>query len=687
LEDLHTPAPPPYADPITDWGEGELEDCRARLRELGEASRLGVDTGGTFTDFVLLENDRVTTWKARSCPEDPGRPVREVLARSPQVAAVLIGTTVGANALIERRGARVALVTTEGFTDLLDLRRQDRQRLYDLKPPPNPSLVPAELRFGAEERILASGGVESALDARRLRSIVEWVDRSEAEAIAVMFLHSYANDGHERIVARALRDAFPGSPLSASSEVHPEPREYERLVATVVNAYIGPVVSSYLDGLGGEGRPLLLSISSGGLLPEPLARKRPLHTLLSGPAAGVLGAHGLARDRGLGPLLTLDMGGTSTDAGWVDPGDAIPPLSTQGEVGGWPMAWPTVDVTSVGAGGGSLARTDDAGALVLGPESAGSDPGPAAFGKGFKATLTDALVVLGVLPVDVPLSGGIRLRREAALAALAELGSKMSRPVQDVALSIRDAALARMERALRRVSSARGRDPRQASLLAFGGAGGLFAANLAARLGMGRVLVPPCPGVFSAWATLRAPLRVDWSRTVSIPASELDGGSPFAPFWSAVGHFVPALPSESGFHCFFGARYPGESHDILVPAGGDWEETFHERHARHAGHSRRSTRPMVTALRMAARYASAALPLPSPQAPEAEPGPPRPVLFDRSGPVLTPVVSRTVLTGSRVRGPMVIVEKGAAALVPPGSTARAVEGLLVIDVEGLRKNP
>lgn len=676
------PGSPPA--PVIDPNEEYLGLWRDRLKALRHAPRLGVDTGGTFTDFVLVDGDTVTIWKEPSRPLDPGRPVREALAGVARGEGPLsVGTTVGTNALLERKGARVALVTTAGFEDLLDLGRQTRPALYALNPPALAPLVPRELRFGAEERIGPDGTVDSALDAKRRRDIVQWVGKSRPEAVAVMFLHSCVNDVHERMVETDLSAAFPDLPVSLSSRVLPEYREYERLCATVINASLGPLFERYVSGLGAGERPLGIAVSSGGILPARLCAAEPVRTVLSGPAAGAVAAHHVARWLGTGPLLTLDMGGTSTDVAWIDP-DRELPLTTSGEVGSRPIALPSVDIVTVGAGGGSIARLDAAGALVVGPESAGANPGPAAYGAGGPPTLTDAAVVLGILPPDVPIAGGLRLDHAAATEAIATIATRLGQAVETVARAIVDVALARMERALRKASSARGHDPRGATLLAYGGAGGLFAVELARRIGVARVVVPPSPGVFSAWGTLAAPVRLDCSRPVAIGADQLDGGSPFAPFWNWLGHFVPALPGESGFFCSFGACYPGQSRDLRLPALAGWEEAFHAEHERRAGYARQTVRPIITTLRVSMVSLTPPPPLPRPEEPAGPPGQPRLIAFSPAPAraVLTPVLSRTSLSSQGVlKGPVILVEKGGVTVVPPGVQMGVDQrGLLTIEI-------
>jgi len=661
---------------MTDWGEEIYDAWRAGEKAAAGLPRIGVDTGGTFTDFAILEEGRVTIDKRPSVPSDPGRPIADVAAARPD-GPLRLGTTIGTNAVLERTGARTALVVTAGFRDLPNLARQERPRLYALEQTMPPPLVPEDLRFEAEERNDASGEVVSALDPARLRDVVARVAAARPEAVAVVFLHAWRNDAHERLLAESLAEALPGVPVSLSSRVLPERREYERFCATAINARLTPLYRRFLDAVGG-GRPLALSVSSGGVTPAGVAVEWPVRTLLSGPAAGVTAAHRLARERNTGPVLTLDMGGTSTDVSWVDPAAETLPWTTAGRVGDVPVAFPSLDVVTVGAGGGSLARLDAAGALTVGPESAGADPGPAAFGRGTEPTITDAALVLGWLPDDVPLATGLAPDRERARAAVGTLAARLDATVEAVAQAIVDAALAHMERALRRASSARGRDPKDASILAYGGAGALFAALLARRLGAPRVIVPPAPGVFSAWGTLASPPCLDWGKSVSIDAGAFDEASPFHPFWEHLGPFVPAFPGESGFHCAIGVRYPGQAHETTIPAGPDWIERFHAAHEAATGWARRDTAPVVGTLRVRLTSLDPPPPFPSAGPPEREPGPARAVVFAGEA-CVTKVLARHRLGAEPVPGPAIVVEQGAAVLVPPGFTlARAAGGELVI---------
>lgn len=665
---------------MRDWEE-VLAEWSGRLRARPDAPRLGVDTGGTFTDFVLWDGSGPPrAWKAPSQPADPGAPIRAALAAAagtpghlPGDGALFVGTTVGTNALLEARGARTALVTTAGFEDVLEIGRQERAQLYALWQPPRPTLVPPELRFGVAERIGPHGEVERPLAEIDLPPLIARLRAARVEAVAVLFLHSWINDAHERRVGAALAEGLPGIPVTLSCDALPEIREYERAVTTVAGAFVGPVMGRYLDGLAAGERAVGVALSSGGITPAELARRAPARTLLSGPAAGCVAARRLAQLYDLGPLLTFDMGGTSTDCAWIDPAEPDLPLTTTARLGGWPVAVPAVDLVTVGAGGGSIARLDAAGALAVGPESAGADPGPAARGVGRHATVTDAALLLDLIPPGAPLPAGITFDRALARAALARLADALGggRTPEEVAAAVLQGALSHMERALRAASAARGHDPRGATLLAFGGAGGLFAAELAARLEMRRVVVPPAAGAFSAWGALVAPRRVDWGRSVSIPAAELDGGAPFAPFWQALGHFVPAAPDEPGYACFFGARYPGQSHELLVPADGEWEAAFHALHRRRAGHADPDTRPVITTLRVVARSLPFDVPLPVVNGGGGgflgASG-----LGEGVGGVL--VLGRAALSEAGVPGPALLVEVGATLVVPEGHLARALGG-------------
>lgn len=508
----------------------------ARPRPEAPLGVLGVDTGGTFTDFVLhvwwpdgSTPPLTLTHKVLSTPHDPAAAVvqglRELLTRwegTPLPRITLIhGSTVATNALLERKGAKTALVTTRGFEDLLLIGRQTRRNLYDLAPRPRDPLIPPERTVGATERIAADGSVLTPLGAEEIERVVRAVAATGAESAAVCLLFSFLSPDHERRLAAALREA--GLFVSASHEVLPEHREYERAATTAVNAYVAPLMRRYLARLEeavsslGVAR-LHVMQASGGCTTPGHAGDHAVHTVLSGPAGGVTGAFAAAQAAGRRYVITFDMGGTSTDVALV-PGRL--PTTTESEIDGLPIRVPTLAIHTVGAGGGSIAFLDAGGALCVGPQSAGAVPGPACYGRGGTApTVTDAHVVLGRLPTSLFLGGRMPLDAAAAEQAVAQLARQLGASADETAWSILQVANAQMERAIRVVSVEKGYDPAEFTLVAFGGAGGLHAADLARSLEIPEVLVPPHTGLLSAWGMATADVVKTASQGVIGPLEE-----------------------------------------------------------------------------------------------------------------------------------------------------------------------
>ncbi|HEY7296037.1 MAG TPA: hydantoinase/oxoprolinase family protein, partial [Dehalococcoidia bacterium] len=482
---------------------------------------LGVDVGGTFTDFYLWHKGELRVFKRPSTPDDPARAVLAGLDEADLVSAELVhGSTVATNALLERRGARTALVTTAGFRDAIVIGRQARAQMYALEPTRPEPLVPAERRFEAAERVAADGSVLLPLTESEAERVADEVAHSGAESVAICLLFSFLHPDHELRLAEALRRR--GLLVSASVEVLPEYREYERMSTTAVNAYLAPVVSRYLArlqrDLAGRGvSQLRVMQSDGGSLAGEMAGRLAVRTVLSGPAGGVAGAFAAGQTAGAGHLITFDMGGTSTDVA-LCPGHIL--YRTDLSIDGLAVRTPSVDVHTVGAGGGSIARLDAGGALRVGPESAGADPGPACYGRGDQPTVTDAQLVLGRLRPDRFLDGRMRLEPEAARRALAALDGRRGRMIEAIAADIVRVANANMERAIRVISVERGYDPRDFALLAFGGAGPLHACDLAEALRIPRVIVPPHPGVLSAFGMVVADVTRDY---VSAVLRRIDG--------------------------------------------------------------------------------------------------------------------------------------------------------------------
>ncbi|MGD9850977.1 MAG: hydantoinase/oxoprolinase family protein [Nitrospirales bacterium] len=491
---------------------------------------VGIDIGGTFTDFVIYSSSdqSLKRFKILSTPADPAKAVMQGLSQLPQHLNrhIVHGSTVATNAILERKGARTALITTEGFRDILQIGRQDRPALYDLFPAIPDPLVPRECCLEMRERIDVQGNTVSPLEKAGLEPIVEFLRGHAIQSVAVSFLFSFVNPTHERWVTDRLREE--GFFVTASSELLPEFREYERTSTTVVNAYVSPILDTYLGRLEQEMNPAEFHIlqSNGGRISVAQARGHGVRSILSGPAGGVVGARYLAGLAGFSRLLTFDMGGTSTDVALVNEGIQV---TTEAEVGGCPIRVPVIDIHTVGSGGGSLATVDAGGNLRVGPQSAGADPGPVCYGRGGTIpTVTDAHVVLGRLPIDGFLGGQMKLHVEAAQQAFDALGKQIAiSPLpglderQILALGMIQIANAHMERALRVISVERGEDPRETVLVSFGGAGGLHACALARALGVPKVLVSPMAATLSALGMLAADVQLDYVQTVMLPEDTL----------------------------------------------------------------------------------------------------------------------------------------------------------------------
>jgi N-methylhydantoinase A len=552
---------------------------------------VAVDTGGTFTDVVALEAGVLSVLKVKSTPDDPARAVLEGIARlipEGRPFTLVHGSTVGTNTLLERTGARVALVTNRGFEDVIEIGRQNRPQLYALvghRPPP---LVHPRDRHGVAGRLAPDGSQVEPLDPEELHDLPARLEG--ADAIAICLLHSYADPEHEETVAAAL-DVL-DAPLSLSVRLLPEYREYERTATTVVNAYIAPRMGTYLGRLetaAGADRVRIMG-SGGGSISVARARVEPVHTVLSGPAGGVAGALQIAGDAGIRHIITFDMGGTSTDVS-LCPG--VPLHTREFTIAGLPVAVPVIDIHTVGAGGGSIAHLDSGGALRVGPRSAGADPGPISYGRGgTMVTVTDANVWLGRLPPDAFLGATAQLDRAAIAGPLRELADRIGISVDDTAEGILAVVDTAMETALRLISVERGHDPADFVLVPFGGAAGLHAMELADRLGIPRLLIPPDPGVLSALGMLLSPVRKDVARTVLLREQDAVARrieSVYAELETAAATAMleeGISPGDVTFTRLADVRYVGQSFELTVPAH-DWSDGFHRAHADRYGYERR----------------------------------------------------------------------------------------------------
>jgi N-methylhydantoinase A len=570
--------------------------------------RLGIDVGGTFTDLVAISGETLLTAKVPSTPRDQSEGVMAAVEASGiepgEVVALAHGMTVATNALLERRGARTALVTTAGFGDLLEIARQDRPALYDLARARPPALVPRELCLTVEERMGPDGEVRP-LDEEGLEEVVERLREAEVEAVAVCLLFGFLHPAHERRVGERLREALEGVHVSLSSEILPEVREYERAATTAADAYLGPRLSAYLSRLGeraaGAGMPApRVMRSSGGVVELEVAARSAAACVLSGPAGGVVGAAYAAAASGYEDVLTFDMGGTSTDVATVRGGEAE--TTTDLTVAGVPIRLPVVDIHTVSAGGGSIGAPDPGGALRVGPRSAGADPGPASYGRGGEEpTVTDADLFLGYLADGAELGGEVTLDRAAGERALAAAGAPLDLDALEAARGIVAVANAEMVRALRVISVERGLDPREFALVAFGGAGGMHACALAEELGIETVLVPRAAGVLSALGLAISDLRRDYVSPLLGELAELDANDLERAFAKleeeAAGDLEdPEIDRRADL------RYRGQSFELTV-AAGDLDrlaERFAEAHERRYGYRMEDEPVEIVAVRVVA---------------------------------------------------------------------------------------
>jgi len=698
----------------------------ASRREL----RVAIDTGGTFTDCVWVENGELKTLKVFSTPDDPSRAIAGALAKigAGQGVTLLHGTTVGTNALLERKGARVALVTTAGFEDVIEIGRQARPRLYDFFFDRIPPLVARDMRFGAHERVDAEGQaleIPSEEELARLRQVVL---RAQPEAIAISLLFSFANAENEKRVATALADL--GMPLSISHQILPEFREYERTSTVVVNACLQPLMERYMEKLGGSvgmesvgtglrpipaghspaaTRPrarIFVMQSSGGITALESAAREPVRTVLSGPAGGLVGAAVSATRSGFTKILSFDMGGTSTDVAAVQ-GEIS--AGNQAEVAGLPAGVPMLEIHTVGAGGGSLARFDAGGLLRVGPESAGAAPGPICYGRGTQPTVTDANLLLGRLRPDRFLGGEFALDAERTRRItsdwLTQQHSRLS--LEQFAHGVVRVVNANMERALRVVSIERGLDPREFALVAFGGAGGLHACELAEALAIPTVIIPARPGALSAFGILVSDVVKDFSRTVlwrlpdRLPQAEL--GREFRKLEAAARKAFAEERWENlravRLEKSLDLRYRGQGYELNVLASGDPVGRFHEEHQRRYGYHHPGREIELVTVRLRARLRTPQPVLRSRQqllpekniaqrvgvrgsASRSAPVERTRVVFEKAE--MTPVFERGELSkGHVIKGPAVIAEYSATTVIPPGKRFRVDSvGNLIIEVKG-----
>ena len=650
----------------------------------------GIDVGGTFTDFAVLKDGRIVVHKLPSSPDDPSRSILQGIEElgvgdaSPGGQSLFVhGSTVATNALLEGKGVRTALVTTQGFEDVLEIGRQNRSELYDLMLERPPVLVPRELRHGIKERVDYTGAVLTSPSPEDLEAVAKAIEAAEVEAVAVSLLFSFLNPLHEEMLREALEQLSARPFLSISSQVLPEFREYERTSTIVVNAYVGPVMARYLANLENAlGSGLRIMQSSGGSIIASLASSQPVRTVLSGPAGGVVGAFYTGSLAGYKDIITLDMGGTSTDVS-LCPGRIKE--TTSAALGGYPISVPMIEIHSVGAGGGSIARVDEGGALLVGPQSAGADPGPACYGKGDSITVTDANLVLGRLQPEHFLGGRLPLDYHRAEKLMGELAKGIGTSTQEAALGIIRVVNASMERAIRAISLERGYDPREFTLVPFGGAGPMHSCDLAQELGIPRVLVPPNPGILSALGVAIADIVKDYSRTVMLRGQDVSRERLEEDFATLEGQAREDMGQE-GLHLerlvarrSLDVRYVGQSYELNVdypsPRSGRSldravADAFHKAHRQRFGYADPSEPVEIVNLRLK-MVVPVDAPIPEPEAPaaespkEAQTGEVN-VVF-REGAFATCLYLRDRLhCGNRIPGPALVHQMDSTIVIPPG---------------------
>ena len=643
---------------------------------------VGIDVGGTFTDFAILKDGQLEVHKLPSTPTDPSRGILQGVAElGLQQVSFVHGSTVATNTLLERKGARTALVTTKGFEDVLEFGRQNRSALYDLMLERPPALVPQELRFGIGERVDYTGAVLTSPSLEELQQLSKDLGEANVESVAVSFLFSFLNPLHEEMIKETLEGLTHTPFASISSQVLPEFREYERTATVVVNAYVGPLMARYLGELERAlGQGLRIMQSSGGSITVSLGAQQPVRTILSGPAGGVVGAFHVGALAGYDNIITLDMGGTSTDVS-LCPGRIKE--TTSSTLGDYPISVPMIEIHSVGAGGGSIARLDEGGALLVGPQSAGADPGPACYGKGDDITVTDANLILGRLRPQQFLGGRMSLDQERSTRLMETLAKEMGTSIEEASLGILRVVNANMERAIRVISLERGYDPRRFTLMAFGGAGAMHSCELARELGIPRILVPPYPGILSALGVAIADIVKDYSRTVMLQGHEvnrerLDEG--FALLYRRAEEEM----GEEGLGVeravarrSLDVRYVGQSFELTVDYPGRAKELgkaiasgFHRAHRQRFGYSDQSEPVEIVNLRL-----KMVLPVEKPEPHPQEQATESPneaqmseerVVF-KEGAFPTPTYQRERLRcGNHIQGPALVLQMDSTTVVTPG---------------------
>ena len=666
------------------------------------ALRIGIDSGGTFTDVCLFDDTsgNMSVWKVPSTPDDPSRAIAqgtdEGVARMGGTPADLgffgHGTTVATNVLIQHRGAQTALITTEGFRDLVEIGRQKRPDLYDLQVDKPPPLATRDLRFGVSERIRHDGRIETPLDEEAVRQIARQLKQANIKSLAIGFLYGFVRPDHENRAREIVLEEYPKIFVSTSSDVAPEFREYERISTAVVNSYLGPIMRTYInrlaDRLKERGITAIphLTQSNGGVIGFDMAARLPVRTVLSGPSTGVVAAQAIGKMIGIPNLITFDMGGTSTDVALLRNGEAS--VASEATVHGYPIKAPMLDIHTVGAGGGSIAYIDSGGLLKVGPRSCGADPGPVCYGRGnTEPATTDANVVLQTLNPEYLLGGRMKIDQEKSKQSIAKLAAPLGLEVMTTAQGIISVVTANMAKAIRVISVQRGHDPREYALVAFGGAGPLHAARLARELEMKTIIVPRNPGICCALGLLLTDLRADFATTNLMVADDGEAATVsgiFAGLEKQADHWFAEENVQADHRIvrrIVDMRYLGQNYEIAVdlPAGpvtatsmAAIRKGFAEAHTRLYGYAADEEPVQMVTYRVAAigTVPKAAF------RPEADAGPDasaaitgeRKVWFpEANGFVLCPIYDRDKLrAGNKIKGPAIVEQMDATTVLLPG---------------------
>ncbi len=642
---------------------------------------IGVDTGGTFTDFVFIKENEVKIYKRLSTPLNPAEAVLDGVNKiSSDSRNIIHGSTVATNAILERKGVKTALIINKGFEDIIEIGRQNREELYNLSYERPRQIVPEELRFGIKGRILYDGTLIEDCDEQEIEDVIQRIKSMDVESLAVSLLFSYVDNSHEKKVEEIAQKH--NIPVSCSYKVLPEFREYERTSTTVLNSYVSPIMHRYIKFLQNNLKSsdiLRIMQSNGGSISAETAMVESIRTILSGPAGGAVGALEIGRLAGYNKLITFDMGGTSTDVSLID---GKLSYTYESKISGMPIKVPMIDIHTVGAGGGSIAYLDEGGALKVGPESAGADPGPICYGKGEKITVTDANLFLGRLIPDFFLGGNMKLSSERINSYFSELAEKAKMTPVELAMGILEIANVNMERAIRVISVEKGFNPAEFTLFSFGGAGGMHAAFLAENLSIGTVFIPKNPGILSAFGMLMADIIKDYSHTIMVNESEADYTNIKEKFEPLISNAINDMKNEGvrkdsiKFEYYIDMRYKGQSHEITIPFDKDFVNTFHTFHERNFGYKNINKPTEIVNIRLRAIGA-----LKKPQIKEYPLGSEKiandavimekDVIFYNTNPVKTKVISREKLKpGNLFTGPSIVVEYTSTIVIPPKWSAK-----------------